>query len=400
MKAVILAAGEGSRLRPITTTRPKVMIPVGNRPILEYVVSALRDSGIIDLIMVVGYKREKIMDYFGDGHQMGVNITYVEQYQQLGTAHALKQVSHMINDYFLVVNGDTIIDPSAIREVIKYQVGDAAMLTVNIEGAQKYGVVKEQNGLVKNIQEKPKEESAGNTVNAGVYRFSPRIFEFLDSLEISERGEYEITEAIQRMIKSEYSVRAVHSSTKFIDALYPGDLLQINDMILSKNKLEMKGKIEEGAHVIGPVGLGEDSVIRAGSYIVGPVSIGDNCNVGPNSVILPSTSIGDNCSIEPFTKISHSILMKNVKLSSFSHVSRSIVGEGVTIGPGFIAESGNTKIEIEDIMVPDNIGTIIGDNSCIGGRVLVRPGNIIGVRCKIGSGAMIWTNLPDNTKIL
>ena len=110
MKAVILAAGEGSRLKPFTATRPKVMIPVGNKPILEYVINALQASGIIDIVMIVGYKREKIMDYFQDGHKWGVNITYLEQFQQLGTAHALKQASHIIKDHFLVINGDTVID--------------------------------------------------------------------------------------------------------------------------------------------------------------------------------------------------------------------------------------------------------------------------------------------------
>src|SRR5512146_1291915 len=145
MKAIVLAAGEGSRLKPFTATRPKVMIPVGNRPILEYVINALQESGIIDIVMVVGYKREKIMDYFADGHKWGVNITYVEQYQQLGTAHALRQASHLIKDHFLVINGDTVIDASAIKEIMRHQSGDAAMLTVTVDKAQKYGVVQTQN---------------------------------------------------------------------------------------------------------------------------------------------------------------------------------------------------------------------------------------------------------------
>ncbi len=178
MKAVILAAGEGSRLKPFTVMRPKVMIPVGDKPILEYVIDALQASGIIDIIMVVGYKREKIMDYFGDGRKWGVNIVYVEQFQQLGTAHALRQVSHMINDRFLVINGDTVIDASAIREIIKVSSGDAAMLTVTVQKAHQYGVVKTQNQLVKAILEKPKGDDISNVVNAGVYSFSPIIFNF------------------------------------------------------------------------------------------------------------------------------------------------------------------------------------------------------------------------------
>jgi NDP-sugar pyrophosphorylase family protein len=185
MKAVILAAGEGSRLKPFTATRPKVMIPVGNKPILEYVVNALQISGITDLIIVVGYKREKIMDYFGDGHKWGVNIVYVEQFQQLGTAHALRQVSHMNNDRFLVINGDTVIDASAIKEIVRTGSGDAAMLTVTVDRAQPYGVVTTQNSHVKAILEKPKGEEISKVVNAGVYGFSPNVFNFLEAMEIS-----------------------------------------------------------------------------------------------------------------------------------------------------------------------------------------------------------------------
>lgn len=400
MKAVVLAAGEGSRLKPFTATRPKVMIPVGNKPILEYVINALQESGIIDIILVVGYKREKIMDYFGDGHKWGVNITYVEQFQQLGTAHALRQASHLIKDHFLVINGDTVIDASAIKEIIKYKVGDATMLTVSVDKAQAYGVVQTQNNLVKGIEEKPMYKEAGNIVNAGVYCFSPKVFDFLEYMDISERGEYEVTDAIKKMIENNYSVRAVHTTALWMDAVYLWNLIDLNAATLAGQKSENHGTIEEGARVIGPVSIGENTVIRSGSYIVGPVSIGDSCDIGPNTVILPSTTIGSNSTVEPFVRISNSILMNNVRVSSFSNVSTSIVGEGTTIGPAFIAESETTRVEVENSLMRATIGAVIGDNTDIGGRVLIKPGKIVGVRCKIGSGALIWSSVADNTKIL
>ena len=400
MKAIVLAAGEGGRLKPFTATRPKVMIPVGNKPILEYVIDALQESGIIDIIMVVGYKREKIMDYFADGHKWGVNITYVEQFQQLGTAHALRQASHLIKDHFLVINGDTVIDASAIKEIIRHQGGDATMLTVTVDKAQKYGVVQTQNHLVKSIQEKPTHKEVGNTVNAGVYCFSPRIFDFLEYMDISERGDYEITDAIKKMIENDIPVRAVHTSAPWMDAVYLWDLIDLNAATLARQKAENHGIVEEGARVIGAVKIGENTVVRSGCYIVGPVSIGDNCDIGPDAVILPSTSIGSNSTVEPFARISNSILMSNVRISSFSYVSNSIFGEGTTCGPAFIAESDHAKVEVEDKLMRANIGAIIGDNTELAGRVLVKPGRIIGVRCKIGSGAVIWTNVGDNTRVL
>lgn len=400
MKAIVLAAGEGSRLKPFTATRPKVMIPVGNKPILEYVVNALQESGIIDIILVVGYKREKIMDYFADGHKWGVNITYVEQFQQLGTAHALRQASHLIKDHFLVINGDTVIDASAIKEIMRHQTGEAVMLTVTVDKAQKYGVVQTHNNLVKSIDEKPKHKEVGNTVNAGVYCFSPKIFDFLEYMDISERGDYEITDAIKKMIDTGIPVRAVHTSATWMDSVYLWDLIDLNAATLARQKPDNLGTIEEGAHVIGPVTIGENTVIRSGAYIVGPVSIGDNCDIGPNSVVLPSTSIGSNTTIEPFARVSNSIVMSNVRICSFNYIANSIIGEGTTTGPSFIAESDNTKVEVENMLMRANIGAIIGDNTEIAGRVLIKPGRIVGVRCKIGSGIVIWANVGDNTKVL
>lgn len=400
MKAVILAAGEGSRLKPFTATGPKVMIPVGNKPILEYVVNALQESGIVDLVMVVGYKREKIMDHFGDGHAWGVNIVYVEQPLQLGTAHALKQTARYVNDHFLVINGDTIIDSSTIKAIMHSKDDGAAILTINVDAAQKYGVVSESDGLVKSIHEKPKGDDIGNTVNAGVYKFSLRIFDFLQYMEISERGDYEITDAIRKMLAENYPIRAVHSNATWMDALYPWDLIKLNEATLKKQRLEIRGKVEPGSNIMGPVHLGNNSVIRSGSYIIGPVSIGDNCEIGPNAVILPSTSIGSNSTVESFTRIYDSILMNNVKVSSFSHIERSVIGEGTTIGPGFVAESGNVKAEIDDRLIGANIGSIIGANTSIAGRVLVDPGCIIGTKCRIGPGNMVRTNVPDGMKVL
>ena len=400
MKAVILAAGEGSRLKPFTVTRPKVMIPVGDKPILEYVIDALQASGIIDIIMVVGYKREKIMDYFGDGRKWGVSIVYVEQFQQLGTAHALRQVSHMINDRFLVINGDTVIDASAIKEIIKVSSGDAAMLTVTVQRARQYGVVKTQNQQVKAILEKPKGDDISNVVNAGIYSFSPVIFNFLESTEISERGEYEITDAIRKMLNEGYSVKSVHTNATWMDALYMWNLLDMNAAAIARQKPHILGRVEDGAHIVGPVTVGENSVVMSGSYIVGPVCIGDNCDIGPNAVILPGTSIGSNCTVEPFTRIANSILMKNVKVASFNNITNSIIGEGVSTGSHFVAEAAETRVEMDDVLMKASMGAAVGDNTDIAARVLVSPGKVVGVRCRVGAGAIVRENLPDNTRIL
>ena len=400
MKAVILAAGEGCRLKPFTLARPKVMIPVGNKPILEYVVNALQESGIIDIVMVVGYKREKIMDYFQDGHKWGVNIDYIEQSPQLGTAHALRQVSHLINDHFLAVNGDTILNSSDIKRVLRSHMGDAAILTTHVDSSLKYGVVTTHNGLINDILEKPKCEPDIGEVNAGVYKFTPVVFDRLESMQISERGDYEITDVIKQMIAEGQAITAVRSAALWMDVEYPWDLLKVNALTLQQQNLTILGVTGNGVSIEGPVGLGNNSVIRSGSHIIGPVCIGDDCDIGPNVVILPNTSIGNGCTIEPFTRISNSILMNNVKVSSFSHIAGSIIGEGTYIGPGFIAESDDARVESDGVFTQAHIGAIVGDNTTISGRVIARPGYTIGVHCRIGPGTIVSTNIYDHASVL
>src|SRR3972149_4216456 len=199
MKAVILAAGEGLRCRPLTLTRSKVMLPVANRPILEYIIRALAQNDIKDIILVVGYKKERIMDHFGNGMYFGVNISYVEQEAQLGTAHAIKLAESGVNDKFLVLNGDNLIDAGTISDLIQGATGDITLLTVMREQTTGYGVVVLEKGKVSRIIEKPRDK-VSHLVNTGIYMFSSSIFGEIDKTPISETGEYAITDTIQRII--------------------------------------------------------------------------------------------------------------------------------------------------------------------------------------------------------
>jgi glucose-1-phosphate thymidylyltransferase len=219
-------------------------------------------------------------------------------------------------------------------------------------------------------------------------------------MEISERGEYEITDAIKKMISNEYTVRSINSKAMWMDALYPWDLLKLNSATLKHQTLEVSGIIEKGALISGHVGIGNNTVIRSGAYILGPACIGDNCDIGPNSIILPDTSIGSNCAIEALTQISNSILMNNVKVAALSHISGSIIGEGTTLGTGFIAEEGDAMVEVDGMLKEASIGAIIGDNTDIAGRDLSTPGNIIGIRCKVGSGIVVRSNISDHTVVV
>lgn len=402
MKAVILAAGEGLRCRPLTLTRSKVMLPVANRPILEYIIRSLAKNGILDIILVVGYKKERIMDYFGDGIIFGVRISYVEQNGQLGTAHAIKQTESLINEKFLVLNGDNLIDPDTISDLLKNEAGDSSLLTVVRDQSIGYGVVTLEKGNISRIIEKPREKIS-HLINTGIYVFSPSIFSVIRSTPISEIGEYAITDTIQKMIDNGAHVKNVTTESTWIDAVHSWDLLKANAALLAeRDDMPRKGKIEEGAVIIGNVGLGENTIIRAGSYIVGPVVIGKNCDIGPNSVILPSTAIGNNCSIGSFTEIENSIILNDVRIGTGSFVSNSVIGSNNIIGTHFATEvKKEILIEMKGILHhSDQLGTIVGDGNIIGTRVLVQAGKMISTGCSVESGVTISKDIPEKSIVL
>ena len=222
-EAVILAAGEGKRLRPFTEDMPKVMLPIANKPILEYVIEALVDNNIRNIIMVVGYKKESIMSYFGDGNKWGVEINYVFQEKQIGTAHALLQAKGYIDDEFLVLPGDNIIDKECIAKLIKEK--EKASVIEESELPSKYGVVKISDGYISQFEEKPVMAET-NIISTGIYKFEPDIIDLVEQF-VSE-GKNNLTDVIQHIIKSGEKIKGIKGNGKWKDAVYPWDLLKMN----------------------------------------------------------------------------------------------------------------------------------------------------------------------------
>ncbi len=395
MKAVILSAGEGLRCRPLTLTRSKVMIPVANKPLLEHIINAVAQNDIKDIILVVGYQKERIMDYFGDGIEFGVNISYVFQDAQLGTAHAVKQVRELVDDDFLVLNGDNLINAGTIADLLAGRGGSVTLLAVEQEQTFGYGVVIPDNSRVKQILEKPK-EVVSHLVNAGIYVFSTEIFDEISRTSLSETGEYAITDTIQQMITDGKIVSMVKSKSMWIDAVHSWDFLKANAVVLEESKKDLKGTIEEGATIKGDVIVGENSLIRGGCYIIGPVIIGKNCDIGPNTVILPSTAIGDNTSIDSSVEIQNSIIMNDVRIGSNSYVSNSVIGANNIIGPHLSIEVGrNLMIEMKGILHhADLLGTVMGDDNNLANRVLIKAGKMIANSCNVEAGLIVYKDIP------
>lgn len=391
-QAVVLAAGEGERLRPFTASKPKVMIKVANKPILQYVIEALERNGIRGIILVVGYKKEKIMDYFEDGKALGVEIDYVFQKHLLGTGDALKQAEGKADERFLVLPGDNVIEADTISDsgLLDIDENEDAILIKAHKDVSKYGVVTVENGMAEDIIEKPSKEIS-NLVNTGIYAFEKGIFGFIDG---------KLTSGLRSMIRSGNRVKACETRGAWLDAVYPWDILRLNGIVLRENPAKVEGKIEHGVTIDRHVSIGKNSVIRANSYVKGPVIIGENCDIGPNACIFPSTSIGNDVTIGAFTEIKNSVLTDGVKIGSFSSIQDSIFDSGSYAEGGFIVRSEEADVEIGGEHYVVKIGAMIGEYCEVGSNVIAHSGTIIGNRCRIKSMKELSERIPDGSWVV
>jgi len=400
MKCVILAAGEGKRMHPLTHTRPKVMLPIANKPLLEWNLVNTKAAGITDFLFVVGYKSEMVRSYFGNGKQWDVNIQYVNQGKALGTAHAISMTEAFVDD-FVVLCGDTIFGASDIQKIVKKK---SSMGLVEVENPDEYGLVKTQGKRVVRIFEKV-EKPFSNIINAGIYHFNKSIFDVIKVTGKSKRGEYEITDSINMISKKSHFEGIMLNEWR--DVVYPWNLLNANEELLKKEIKKSKKITEKNVTIKGVVSLGKNNNILGGTYIEGPVVIGDNCKIGPNCYIRPYTSIGNNCHIGNACEVKNSIVMDNSNVPHQNYVGDSIIGQNCNFGAG--TKIANLRLDKKNITVVLNgktidtkrrkLGTIIGDNVQTGINSMINSGTMVGNNVFIGPGAFVKGEIKPKTQI-
>jgi bifunctional UDP-N-acetylglucosamine pyrophosphorylase/glucosamine-1-phosphate N-acetyltransferase len=379
MECVVLAAGEGKRMRPLTAKRPKVMLPLANRPMMEHLILAARDAGITDFVFVVGYGEREVRKYFGDGSRWGCHITYAPQRQQRGTADALRAASDLVSGNFLVMNGDMIVNNSDIARLIAMP--PHCMCTSTTDHPEDFGVVVVEDGMVTSLEEKSQHPTSA-TINAGAYFFSPDIFDLVNEVQTSSRGELELTDALSILI-SQKKLNAYQLSS-WMDVGYPWDLLDANAILMAELKPENQGTIEAGVTLSGAVSVGSGTVIKAGTYIEGPCIIGNNCRIGPHAYIRGATSIGDDCHIGHCTELKNSIVMAGTKIPHFNYVGDSVIGSRCNFGAGTKVanlrhDHANVRVCGKDTL-HKKFGAIVGDDVQFG------------INCSINVGAMVGSN--------
>jgi UDP-N-acetylglucosamine diphosphorylase/glucosamine-1-phosphate N-acetyltransferase len=397
LKAVVLAAGKGVRLWPLTENRSKHMIPVAGKPIVEHVISAIRSAGIRSIVLVTRYRSELVKKHVGNGSKLGATVDYVDQPDISGTASAVSMAQDQVgsND-FLVAYGDLVVTPRAIKRVVdtyRKKGGKPTIGLVPVSRPESYGMAKVSGDLLNEIIEKPSQsQSPSNLANTGIYALNPTIFDHLQTTLRSGRGEYEITDTISSLAKTGTSVAwARIDPSDWQDIGKPWDVLAANARLLARSKRRIAGRIEQGAKVAGQVTIEKGALIRTGTVIEGPARIGEGAVIGPLAHIRASTCVGKGSTIGAFCEIKNSIIMDHTKIPHLSYVGDSIIGEHCNLAAGTIVANlklndNTVRMRIKDSLVDTGLrklGIVTGDNVKTGINASFMPG------IRIASGAVI-----------
>ena len=410
MEAIVLAAGKGIRLNPITYTRPKHLIPIGGRPILERLLLSIRDAGLRRIILVVHYKADMIKEYFRDGKSLGLDIEYVYQPELRGTADAVGVTEeHVSDDEFLIINGDLLVSTDAIRKVLRsYREKSNAHLTVvHVDHPERYGVVKIKDSRIIDIMEKPRPEVARNyPINAGIYIFNREIFRAVKKTKVSPRGEREITDSIRLLIREGTRISPIQINRReWMDIGRPQDLLEANRRVMNGLEPSIEGSIEDDVQLIGSVVIAEGARIGSGSRIEGPVIIGEDSDIGSNCYIRAFSSIGREVKIGCSCKVGNSIIMDETDIRGSSHIEDCVIGRGCTFGSGTLTMNKRlSSIHLEEPIrgIRKNLdreasGVFVGDYVRTGEKVILMPGVRIGCNSSIGPYMIVSENVPSDT---
>lgn len=392
--AVVLAAGEGIRLRPLTANRPKPMLPAGTRPILEHVLNALIDAGIDDIHLVVGYQANRVRSHFGSTYRE-VPLIYHTQTNQLGSGHALLSARSGPKESFLLVNGDQVIDPRIVDTVRTTHTDAAATLAV-VEGPQAadYGAVTLDGEEITTLTEQPA-TGKFRLFNAGVYAFTQEIFETLETVSV-DRGSLPISDAIKALIdRKNHAVAGVRTEHFWMDATHPWNLLSLSRALLCRGwvdqtpvnngdcYVEETANIHPDATLVGPVVVDSDVVIKAGA-VVGPyAAIGASATIGAGAV-LKDVVIDTDTAVGPNTT-----------------ATGLIAGQGCDIGAALTAAGGPADVVVDgQLFTGVDLGGVLADRVEVGGDATLEPGALVGPDTIIGNNAVVSGQIDAGSEVV
>lgn len=355
MKGVILSGGTGSRLRPITHTGPKQLVPVANKPVLEYAVEDLKDAGITEIGVILGnIGRDEIQQLLGDGSEYGVKITYIVQGNPLGLAHAVGCTEEFVgDDDFVVYLGDNILKQGISELVESFRAGDygAGIALQEVDNPQAFGIADvDPEGNVRRLVEKP-DDPPSNLALIGIYVFSPVVFDAIESIGPSWRGELEITDAIQHLLDEGHEIDSHTVGGWWKDTGKPEDILEANRLVLEDLKRSIDGTIADGAEVRGQVELAETARIESGAVVRGPATIAGGTVIESDTYVGPYTSLGPDSRIAN-THVENTVVIGDSKITASGRIIDSLIGRSAEIGSA-------------EEMLPAGRRLVVGENSSL-----------------------------------
>ena len=333
MKGIILHGGHGTRLRPLTHTGPKQLLPIANKPMSEYCVETLVGAGIKEIAFIIGgIGSKKVKEYYGNGEKFGVKFTYIQQDSPRGIAHAISLCENFIhNEKFVVFLGDNIIQRKINQYVLDFEKSNASafLLLCEVNNPSQFGIAEIENNKIIKITEKPKNPPT-NLAVTGIYFLTPYIFEVIKKLKPSWRNELEIADALQILVEEGEEIIYGMITDFWKDTGTPDDIIEANRIILENMPESFQGVKEENVVIKGKIIVGEGTIIKNGVKILGPAIIGKNCIIEGNTTIGGNTSIGKNAHLDD-CNISDSIIMSNCTIKGKLNIQNSIIASNSKI---------------------------------------------------------------------
>ncbi len=394
-QAVLLAAGVAKRTRPLTGHKPKALLPVLNKPILQHTLEQLLPIAG-EAIVVVGYEAEQIRDYFGD--RLGsLPIRYVTQSAPLGTGHAVLGVEELVDGNFLVLNGDDLFSAQDLWACAERR---HCVLAQRVRDTAQFGVLATDGEYVSAIIEKPADAGPDRLVNTGVFHFERDIFDIFRRIRPSARGEYEITDVV-RLLPAGNRLRYREVRGHWLPIGYSWDLLRVNRLLLPSVERDVRGTVEAGAELSGAVVVGPGARLRSGCRVIGPAIVGPHSIVEGGAVVGPGTVVGEGCRVGHGALVVGSLLMNRVHVGPGCRVPASILSDDVFLGDEVtILSKDPDRATVESFyggqMVDTGLaelGAIVGQGTRLGKGATVSPGVKLSGHQRVADNAVLSADI-------
>lgn len=380
-RVVVLAAGAGSLLHPLTASRPKPMVEVAGKPILGWCLEALREAGVREVTLVVGHKEVAIQSAVGDGRAFGLRVTYVHQGQPIGTAHAVASALREggVPDAALVLGGDNVFDAHLVRDLLA--AGPDALAVAKSTTPARYGVVTVEAGFVREIREKPPVQGDA-LVSTGAVLLSRPTLDLV--VELVEGGVADLPDALDALLRDGLRLRAMVTSGEWLDAVDPFDLVPLAEILLARP---------------GVVGVSPEAVVDPTATVEGAVHVAAGASVGARAVVTGPASLAANARVGPGAIVARALVMEDAKIGPGAIVEGSVVAQGVTVGAGAVLGAGTVPPEAPGQAAAVR-GVVVGEGSTIGPGAVVAPGSVLGVGVTVAPGVVVRGRVPDRAWVV